>query len=75
MTTGLQLQEIQLFSHSSEMFDAMLNNPTFKRYFINRYADLINTNYLPANIDNVIHQFQDSMAPDMPAHFAKWGMT
>ena len=61
------------FSHSSEMFDAMLNNPTFKRYFINRYADLINTNYLPANIDDVIHQFQDSMAPDMPAHFAKWG--
>ena len=61
------------FSHSSEMFDAMLNNPTFKRYFINRYADLINTNYLPSNVSNVLHQFQDSMSADMPAHFAKWG--
>ncbi|HRH65390.1 MAG TPA: lamin tail domain-containing protein, partial [Bacteroidia bacterium] len=61
------------FSHSSEMFDAMLNNPTFKRYFINRYADLINTNYLPSNVDAVLHQFQDSMSADMPAHFAKWG--
>ncbi|MBL0258119.1 MAG: CotH kinase family protein [Bacteroidetes bacterium] len=61
------------FSHSSEMFDAMLKNPTFKKYFINRYADLINTNYLPSNVNAVLHQFQDSMAYDMPAHFAKWG--
>ncbi len=61
------------FSHSSEMFDAMLGNPTFKRYFINRYADLINTIYLPSNYNSVLHQFQDSMAADMPAHFAKWG--
>lgn len=61
------------FSHSSEMFDAILGNPTFKRYFINRYADLINTIYLPSNVDNVVHQFQDSMASDMVGHFAKWG--
>jgi len=61
------------FSHSSEMFDAMLANPTFKRYFINRYADLINTIFLPSNIDDIVHQFQDSMAPDMTEHFVKWG--
>ncbi len=61
------------YSNSSEMFDAMLGNPTFKRYFINRYADLINTNYLPANVNSVIHEFQDIMSPDMPEHFAKWG--
>jgi hypothetical protein len=61
------------FSHSSEMFDAFLNNPTFKRYFINRYADLINTIFLPSSYNTVLHQFQDSMAADMPAHFAKWG--
>lgn len=61
------------FSHSSEMFDAMLNNPTYKRYFINRYADLINTIYLPSYVSGIEHQFEDSMAYDMPAHFAKWG--
>ena len=61
------------FSHSSEMFDAILDNPTFKRYFINRYADLINTIYLPANMNDVIDHFQDSMAFDMVDHFAKWG--
>lgn len=61
------------FSLSSEMFDAILNNPTYKRYFINRYADLINTIYLPSNVDKIKKQYQDSMSADMPAHFAKWG--
>ena len=61
------------FSYSSEMFDAILNNPTYKRYFINRYADLINTIYLPSNVDAVMRSFKDSMSFDMNNHFAKWG--
>ncbi|REJ83164.1 MAG: T9SS C-terminal target domain-containing protein [Bacteroidetes bacterium] len=61
------------FSHSSELFDAILKNPTYQRYFINRYADLINTIYLPANVSPQMMHFRDSMANDMPAHFAKWG--
>ena len=61
------------FSYSSDIFDAILKNPTYKRYFINRYADLINTLYLPSNVAQEIHYFQDSMAYDMPEHFAKWG--
>ncbi|REJ80143.1 MAG: T9SS C-terminal target domain-containing protein [Bacteroidetes bacterium] len=63
----------QAFSHSSEMFDAILKNPTYKSYFINRYADMINTIFLPSNVDAILHSFQDSMAPDMPRHFATWG--
>lgn len=61
------------FSYSSEMFDKITDNPTFKRYFINRYADLINTIYLPANVHNEVLHYKDSMAYDMTAHFAKWG--
>ena len=61
------------FSYSSEMFDAMLKNPAYKRYFINRYADLMNTIFLPSNINSVMKSFKDSMSFDMPAHFAKWG--
>ncbi|HQW00472.1 MAG TPA: CotH kinase family protein, partial [Bacteroidia bacterium] len=58
---------------TSDIFAAVLENPKFKNYFINRYADLINTIYLPANVENVMKQFRDSMAFDMVAHFAKWG--
>jgi hypothetical protein len=61
------------FSHSSEMFDAMLNNTTFKRYFINRFADLMNTIFLPSQIEDVMEEFEDPMEHDMTAHFAKWG--
>ncbi len=61
------------FSYSSEMFDAITDNPTFKKYFINRYADLINTIYLPSNVQDEIDHFQDSTAFDMVDHFAKWG--
>jgi hypothetical protein len=60
-------------SNSSNMFDAMLGNPQFKREFINRYADLINTIFKPSNMIPIVDQFKDSMAYDMPEHFAKWG--
>ena len=60
-------------NHNSDIFDALLDNPTYKNYFINRYADLINTIYLPSNVENVMKEFRDSMASDMVAHFAKWG--
>ena len=61
--------------YSSNLFKAMLNNSQFKREFINRYADLMNTIFLPSKISPVLHQFQDSMSYDMPKHFAKWGST
>ncbi len=61
------------FSYSSEMFDAILKNQTYQRYFINRYADLMNTIFLPTNVNNVMHSYKDTMSYDMTSHFAKWG--
>jgi hypothetical protein len=61
------------FSYSSELFDAILKNATFKRYFINRYCDLMNTIYLSTNVDKIMRSFRDTMSYDMPEHFAKWG--
>ncbi len=59
--------------YSSNLFNGFLRNSKFKIDFINRYADLINTTFLPSNMLPIMHQFQDSMAYDMPEHFAKWG--
>jgi hypothetical protein len=61
------------FSYSSNLFNGFLRNARVKREFINRYADLMNTIFLPSKMLPIMHQFQDSMAYDMPAHFAKWG--
>ncbi len=61
-------------NHQTDLLNAMLNNPVYKNYFINRYADLINTIYLPAAVNSLIASFRDSLAPDMDAfQFAKWG--
>ncbi len=61
------------FCYSSNMFDAIVANPVFKRYFINRYADLMNTIFLPSSINAVMHSYKDTMAHDMQQHFATWG--
>src|SRR5205085_4821604 len=58
---------------TSDLFDAILDNPTYKNYFINRYADLINTIFQGDSMKTIEKQFKDSMASDMVKHFAKWG--
>ena len=65
----------QAFSYTSNLMNAMLGNPTFRKYFINRYADLINTIFKNSEMNAVMHQFQDSMSHDMQQHFAVWGST
>jgi hypothetical protein len=57
----------------SEMFDAMLYNPQFRNYFVNRYADLINTVYTNQNVQHVAITMRDEINPVMPMHFSKWG--
>ncbi len=59
-------------SYTSDMFDALLQNSSFKTYFINRYADLINTIYKSSNMTPVSQGFEDIMRHDMADHFAKW---
>jgi hypothetical protein len=57
----------------SLMLSAMLTNDTFKEYFINRYADLINTAFWNVNMVNRTEAFYNEMLPEMPRDFALWG--
>jgi len=59
-------------NYTSDMFDALLNNTQFKTYFINRYADLINTIYKSSDLKDVSQEFEDIMRHDMSDHFSKW---
>lgn len=59
-------------NYTSDMFDALLNNTTFRTYFINRYADLINTIYKSSTLKDVSQEFEDIMRHDMSDHFSKW---
>ncbi len=54
------------------IFRAMLKNDSFKTYFINRYADLINTIYQPADMSVLMQKIQDSITYEMPYAWQRW---
>ncbi len=50
----------------------LLTNTKFKNYFINRYADLINTVFLPNRVDQIANALADDLEPEMARHFNRW---
>ena len=50
-----------------------IQNNTYKRYFINRYADIINTAYLPAVLAEKENKIFTEMNREMPKEFQRWG--
>ncbi|MEZ5015159.1 MAG: lamin tail domain-containing protein [Chitinophagales bacterium] len=55
------------------MFDDLLDNPEFKSYYINRYADLMNYYYTWPQMEALIDADVDEMESEMPAQYARWG--
>ncbi|HEX8546822.1 MAG TPA: CotH kinase family protein [Cytophagaceae bacterium] len=55
-----------------DLLNKLLTNTEFKNYFINRYADLMNTIYLPTNYKGILNGFRDEMSPNMVRHYTKW---
>ena len=50
----------------------MLENNSFKNDFINRFADQLNTAFLPERVIGVIDQMQATIAPEMDEHIRRW---
>ncbi|MDQ3191161.1 MAG: CotH kinase family protein [Bacteroidota bacterium] len=57
----------------SQIFRNLLLNTQFKHYFINRYADLMNTVFQLDSIKSVAYDMRDSIDSSMERHQAKWG--
>ena len=49
-----------------------LDNQTFKRKFINRFADLLNTSLSANNATATLDQFQATYSPNMSEHVLRW---
>ena len=60
-------------NYNSDLFKVLSNNSTYKRYFINRYADLINTTFQPSNVEAMVNLFRDSLKYDMHFQWQAWG--
>lgn len=57
------------------IFKAFLKNEDYKNYFLNRYADLLNTAFRPEILKHEIDRTLAELDPEMPLHFQRWPST
>ncbi|WP_170069427.1 CotH kinase family protein [Spirosoma pollinicola] len=50
----------------------LLEVSSYKTYFINRFADLLNTTFIPGRNIDLLNTFQQSYQPYMDEHFSRW---
>ncbi len=50
-----------------------IQNPRFKNYFINRYADLMNTSYQYTRLSSVANDMLNQTVIEMPKEYMRWG--
>jgi hypothetical protein len=60
-------------SAHNKIFDKGMDNPELQRYFINRYADLLNTRFQPSVMDPILQDMRDSVVNELPKQIARWG--
>jgi hypothetical protein len=60
------------FVHMDVICGKLLANPQYLNYFINRYADLINTTWQQGNVQNVGNAMINEVAPWIPRHHTRW---
>lgn len=54
------------------IMNKLLTNAEFKRYFINRHLDLLNTTFSSERLLAKIAETQAELEPEVPRHFDKW---
>ena len=53
----------------------LVMNPIIRNSFINRIADLLNTNFQSTRVVNVINTLANHIAPEITKHRTRWGIT
>ncbi|GAB4026945.1 CotH kinase family protein [Spirosoma koreense] len=59
-------------SEFTKLFRRFLMVDSYKSYFINRYADLLNTTFNPDRTVALLNSFIQGYQPYMPEHFERW---
>jgi hypothetical protein len=52
----------------------LLENESFKIQFINRYADILNTAFIPERAISLINQMKDVISSEIPNHRNRWAI-
>jgi hypothetical protein len=56
------------------LFRNLLEYEEFRNEFINRFADHLNTSFLPSRVISVIDEMENEIAPDLPEHLQRWAI-
>jgi len=67
------LQSVLMESQTGELFSFLLENDSYKTYFLNRFADHLNSTFLAERVTTAIDKKQEELAPEMQEFFARWG--
>ena len=54
------------------LFNKLLTNQNYRHYFINRYADLLNTTFRPEPFKVAVKSYVANIAPEMPRQLDRW---
>jgi hypothetical protein len=57
------------------LLNKLRENPDFEQYYVSRYIDLLNTCFTNDYMINLLDSMAAIIAPEMPAHTARWGGT
>ena len=60
--------------HVNYILKGLLTNESYKNYFINRFADLLNTTYKTKNVVDLIDAMQNKIRQEMPKHIQRWNL-
>lgn len=55
------------------VLNKLRENPGFDQYYINRYADLLNTGFQTESMIHMLDSLEMLIEPEMPRHVNRWG--
>lgn len=55
-----------------DIYNGLMQNTAFHDYFINRYADLMNTNLQSSYYTPILTAMYNQLVPEMPGQFRRW---
>lgn len=69
---GQKMYAYQDTNRHVNILQSLLENENYKNYFINRYADVMNTTFRPENLAKEVNRSADMIKHDIKLHFDKW---
>lgn len=61
-------------SSNNFILKGLLTNTAYKNYFLNRFADLMNTTYKEQRVIDLIDVMQENISAEMPRNIKRWNL-